>query len=41
MKIKPHQITVDANGKLVLKARFKRTKHRGSQAGAFGKPVKS
>lgn len=40
MKIKPHQIYIDADGKPKLKARFRRTKHRGYQAGAFGKPKK-
>jgi len=40
MKLKPHHITVDANGVPKLKARFKRTKHRGYQPGAFGKPSK-
>ncbi len=41
MKIKPHQYYLTEKGEPKLKARFRTTKHRGYQAGAFGKPSKS
>lgn len=40
MKIKSHQVRVNAEGKLEVKPRFRTTKHRGQQAGAFGKQKK-
>lgn len=40
MKIKPHQLRVNKDNKLEPKPRFMTTKHRGQQAGAFGKQKK-
>lgn len=41
MKIKTHQVhSITDKGQIIWKARFKTTKHRDFQAGAFGKPSK-
>lgn len=40
MKIKAHHITEDKDGNPKLRKRFRRSKHKGYCAGAFGKPRK-
>lgn len=38
--IKPYQYRVSKKGAVEVRPRFRKTKHKGYCAGAFGRPVK-